>query len=160
MSKTGKSLSLDVLLSMPPGKCFRSGMCCKIAMCHEGLRAHGSHKRCPSLREDTETGEHSCGLVEDANQQEKARLIASLSIGAGCCSTIGNIARSQRIRNSKVWKIGDPIFIRIRLSLLYTEVSRVNEKGQITQLNLGEQGFLEITDKSYELEEVPDGYKL
>ena len=72
--------------------CVGSGYCCKKVICWEGMRVHGEEVEgpCPSLREVSWSGltVYRCGLVEDAEGNEKERLMESLAIGAGCCSAL------------------------------------------------------------------------
>ena len=85
----------------PRWRCVGSGFCCHKAPCWESTRVHQftdvqlrelfgdeSKKGCPSLREQ-EDGTFRCGLVAEATTaRERARLINSLHIGAGCCASM------------------------------------------------------------------------
>lgn len=89
------------------GACVGSGYCCRKAPCWEAWRYYpemsiqnfGSEDSpgCPALRE--RDGRHWCGLVEDAQGEEKWRLQQSLSIGAGCCSSL-NSTRLEILRKN------------------------------------------------------------
>lgn len=81
---------------VPP--CVGSGFCCKQSPCWEALRKFSPAELggrfgdggagCPALR--SRDGRHWCGLVEDADEEERCRLKESLHIGAGCCSSMNS----------------------------------------------------------------------
>lgn len=90
------TLPLTESMQETPEPCLGSGQCCRKVVCWEGLAAgHSSQGPCPELREHD--GRSWCGLVERATGEELTRLRKSLSIGAGCCGTIGNRRRDALV---------------------------------------------------------------
>jgi len=73
--------------------CIGSGYCCWKAPCGEAVKIHKdlTSGPCPELRWNGER--HMCGLILDADDEEKKRLMASLSIGQGCCSSLNSWRR-------------------------------------------------------------------
>jgi hypothetical protein len=69
--------------------CVGCGYCCKEVLCLAGAQKHGFREGpCPEVRE--EDGRYWCGLVSDAEGEEKLKLIEMLSIGAGCSSAMNS----------------------------------------------------------------------
>lgn len=87
--------------------CIGCGYCCKRAPCAyaaEKVRTFEAWKDgregCPFLRLDEKLGRHLCGLILDADEHERRRLLRGLYIGAGCCSSL-NTDRRDLLRRLK-----------------------------------------------------------
>lgn len=134
-----RQVPLQVLLEKKPVPCLRSGLCCRLALCDEGVRVHGARPGpCPSLREDPASGQHACGLVVEATSGERERLVRSLYIGEGCCASLGNVARSEAARRLRRYAVGDPCYLMVGIAHVYATVEEVDEAGAVLRVRYGE----------------------
>ncbi|MFA6234504.1 MAG: hypothetical protein WC824_10035 [Bacteroidota bacterium] len=75
-------------------ECIGCGACCRASVCYMGLVKGGDVKRnCPYIRYHDERW--WCGIVEDAPEPEKSKLIEHMYIGKGCCQGLFNGDRAK-----------------------------------------------------------------
>lgn len=75
----------------PYSPCIGSGYCCKKTPCWVAFATLGDVKApCPALRFREDLDHYVCGIYEDAEGEEKAKIGKSLHIGAGCCSAMNS----------------------------------------------------------------------
>lgn len=77
--------------------CVGSGLCCLKARCWVGIRVHGPGNRCPSLVWDEAQRRYWCGEILKSKEPEKLK--EELYVGAGCCMSLFNTLRQERLRD-------------------------------------------------------------